>query len=387
MKKKINPKKKKIVFIANTCWYIYNFRNKLLKDIIKSNYEVFIIAPEDRYSQKLKEFGCKVFDWHLNRSSINPILEIYSILNLIVHLKKNNPDLVHNFTLKSCLYGTIAAKFSGVKNIVNSVTGLGHLFINNSILMRLIRLFLKPIYRFVFNSKGTKIIFQNIDDQRYFLKLGVLKDIKNSFVIKGSGVDCQFFKPFDSTNSRFKKPFKILFPSRLILEKGIKEVLEAHNSLLKKGVNIQLLIAGEIDKGNRSAINREYKKYMLSQKNIKILGHKEDLRKVYSESDIVLLPSWREGLSRSLLEAASMSKPIITTNTPGCKDIIDHGLNGLLVPIKDPKAIELAIIFLKRNNKIAKKFGQKVRLKVVEKFDVKLINKQTFDVYKKLLMI
>ena len=126
---------------------------------------------------------------------------------------------------------------------------------------------------------------------------------------------------------------------------------------------------------------------MLSQKNIKILGHKEDLRKVYSESDIVLLPSWREGLSRSLLEAASMSKPIITTNTPGCKDIIDHGLNGLLVPIKDPKAIELAIIFLKRNNKIAKKFGQKVRLKVVEKFDVKLINKQTFDVYKKLLMI
>ena len=387
MKKKINPKKKKIVFIANTCWYIYNFRNKLLKDIIKSNYEVFIIAPEDRYSQKLKEFGCKVFDWHLNRSSINPILEIYSILNLIVHLKKNNPDLVHNFTLKSCLYGTIAAKFSGVKNIVNSVTGLGHLFINNSILMRLIRLFLKPIYRFVFNSKGTKIIFQNIDDQRYFLKLGVLKDIKNSFVIKGSGVDSQFFKPFDSTNSRFKKPFKILFPSRLILEKGIKEVLEAHNSLLKKGENIQLLIAGEIDKGNRSAINREYKKYMLSQKNIKILGHKEDLRKVYSESDIVLLPSWREGLSRSLLEAASMSKPIITTNTPGCKDIIDHGLNGLLVPIKDPKAIELAIIFLKRNNKIAKKFGQKVRLKVVEKFDVKLINKQTFDVYKKLLMI
>ena len=182
-------------------------------------------------------------------------------------------------------------------------------------------------------------------DRRFFLKLGVLRDIKNSFVIKGSGVDSEFFKPLDASHSEHKKNFKILFPARLIIEKGIKEVLEAHKSLLKQEQNIQLLIAGEIDNGNRSAINKRYKKYILSQENIKILGHMQDLRQVYSESDIVLLPSWREGLSRSLIEAAAMSKPIITTDTPGCKDIVEHGINGLLVPIKDPKAIELAILF------------------------------------------
>ena len=379
-------KKKKIVFIANTCWYLYNFRNRLLKDVFNRNYQVLIIAPNDRYTKKLKAYGYEVYDWKLNRSSLNPILELFSILNLIIYLKKNNPDLVHNFTIKSCLYGTIAAKFSGVKYVVNSVTGLGHLFINNSILIRLIRFTLKPIYIFVFNSKGTKTIFQNINDQRFFLKLGVLRDIKNSFIVEGSGVDTEFFKPLNSRRSKIKKPFTILFPARLIIEKGIKEVLEAHNLLLKQGENIQLLIAGEIDKGNRSAINKKYKKYILSQKNIKILGHKKDLRKVYSASDIVLLPSWREGLSRSLIEAASMSKPIITSDSPGCNDIIEHGINGLLVPIKDPKAIALAILFLKRNNKIAKKFGQKIRSKVEKKFDIKIVNKQTIGIYNRFLI-
>ena len=215
------------------------------------------------------------------------------------------------------------------------------------------------------------------------MKLGVLREVKNSFIIEGSGVDSEFFKPFDSSHSEFKKPFTILFPSRLIIEKGIKEVLEAHNSLLKQGENIRLLIAGEVDKGNRSAINKKYRKYILSQKNIKILGHKTDLRGTYSDCDVVLLPSWREGLSRSLIEAASMSKPIITTDTPGCRDIIDHGINGLLVPIRDPKAIELAITFLKRNNNIAKIFGEKIRSKVQKRFDVKIINKQTIEIYKK----
>ena len=146
MLNKSKTKKKKIVFISNTCWYLYNFRNKLLKDVSKKNYEVLIIAPNDIYTKKLESFGYKIYNWHLNRSSLNPILEIFSILNLIIYLKKNNPDLVHNFTIKSCLYGTIAAKVAGVKNIVNSVTGLGHLFINNSMLIRLIRFTLKPIY-------------------------------------------------------------------------------------------------------------------------------------------------------------------------------------------------------------------------------------------------
>ena len=386
MSKNRNPKKKKIVFIANTCWYIYNFRIRLLQDVSAKNYEVLVIAPKDSYTDKLKAFGYKVNNWELNRSSLNPLLELFSILNLIIFLKKNNPDLVHNFTIKPCIYGTIAAKFSGIKSVVNSVTGLGHLFINNSFLIRFIRLTLKPIYFFVFNSNGTKVIFQNRNDQTFLIKLGFLRDINNSVLIKGSGVDSEFFKPFDSSNSKFKNPFTILFPSRLILEKGIEEVLEAHISLLKRGENIQLLIAGKIDKGNRSAINQKYIKYILSQNNIKILGHKKDLRKVYSESDIILLPSWREGLSRSLIEAASMAKPIITTDTPGCKDIIDHGINGLLVPVKDSRAIELAILFLKRNNKIAKIFGQKIRSKVKKNFDVKIINEQTIKVYNDILL-
>ena len=376
---------KKIVFLANTGWFIYNFRLSLLKDISNSNYDVVVIAPYDKYTEKLKVLGYKVCDWKLNRSSLNPILELFSILDLIKKINHEKPDLIHNFTIKPCLYGTIASKFTNVKDVINSITGLGHLFINNSILIRIIRFFLKPIYTFIFNSSGSKMIFENFEDQEFFINIGIIKNNKISFLIEGSGVDSEFFKPFKDDKSESSGPVKLLFPSRLILEKGIEEVLVAHNQLVKKGENIKLYIAGEIDDGNRSSINKKFRKKFNQNKNIFFLGHRSDMREVFSNSDIIVLPSWREGLSKALIEAGSMEKPIITTDTPGCRNIIDHGVNGLLVPIKDPKAIELAILFFMKNKITAKNFGKNLRCKVQKKFDVKIINNQTIALYKKFL--
>ena len=144
----------KIAFIANSCWYIYNFRISLLKEISATNIRVIIIAPKDKYTELLTDLGYEVYSWKLERSSLNPFKEIKFIFNLIDILDNELPDLIHNFTIKSCLYGTIAAKFSNKSLVVNSITGLGHLFINNSLKIRLIRLFLKPIYKFVFNSSN-----------------------------------------------------------------------------------------------------------------------------------------------------------------------------------------------------------------------------------------
>tara|TARA_B100001989_G_C24527077_1_gene459297 strand:- start:130 stop:1266 length:1137 start_codon:yes stop_codon:yes gene_type:complete len=376
---------KKIVLLANTGWFIYNFRIALLNDIYNSNYDVVVIAPNDKYTEKLKVLGYKVCDWKLNRSSLNPILELFSILDLIKKINQEKPDLIHNFTIKACLYGTIASKFTNVKYVINSITGLGHLFINNSVLIRIVRFFLKPIYSFIFNSSGSKMIFENFEDQEFFIKIGIIKNSKNTFLIEGSGVDSEFFKPSENVKFESSGPIKLLFPSRLILEKGIEEVLVAHNQLLKKGENIQLYIAGEIDYGNRSSINKKFRQKINQNKNIFLLGHRSDMREVFSKSDIVVLPSWREGLSKSLIEAGSMEKPIVTTDTPGCRNIIDHGVNGLLVPIKDPKAIELAILFFIKNKIAAKNFGKNLRCKVQKKFDVKIINNQTIALYKKIL--
>ena len=376
---------KKIAFIANSCWYIYNFRLSLLKELSATDNRVIIIAPKDNYTKILIDLGYEVYSWKLQRSSLNPFKEINSILNLMDILESKSPDLIHNFTIKSCLYGTIAAKFRKISVVVNSITGLGPLFINNSLKIRLIRLILYPIYKFVFNYKNAYTIFQNKYDQKFFLDFRIIKNLKKSFLIEGSGVDIELFKPIKDTNSGFNNTLKLLFPSRLIREKGIIEVLDAHKSLIKKGENIHLLIAGEIDKGNRSSLLNEQKKSLVTNKNIKILGHRSDMKNIYSQSDIVILPSWREGLSRSLIEAGAMEKPIITCDVPGCREIIDHGINGILVPLKNAKAIELAIIFLIRNQNIAKQYGRKIRLKVKERFDIRIINQKTINVYKKTL--
>jgi len=376
---------KKIALIANTSWYIYNFRSNLIKDIVSSNYKLVVIAPHDNYTNLLEKSGYTVINWTLNRSSLNPLSELKSIVDLVLILNKENPDLIHNFTIKSCLYATIASRFSKVRYVINSITGLGHLFLNNSTLIRFIRFILKPIYALVFNTKNSFLIFQNIEDQKYLFEIGIIKNLKKSFLIEGSGVDINFYKPNKDNYSEFRKPIKLLFPSRLIREKGIEEVLIAYNELIKNGEDIKLLIAGEIDEGNRSSLKDKDKKNISSNKNIILLGHRSDLKEIYSTSDIVLLPSWREGLSRSLIEAAAMEKPIITTNVPGCRDIIDHGINGILVPLKDPKAIELAILFLIRNRLTAKVFGKNIREKVKKRFDVKKINSQTLKIYNQTL--
>ena len=258
---------KKVVLLANTGWFIYNFRIALLNDIYSSNYDVVVIAPNDKYTEKLKVLGYKVCDWKLNRSSLNPILELFSLLDLIKKINQEKPDLIHNFTIKPCLYGTIASKFTNVKDVINSITGLGHIFINNSIFIRIVRFFLKPIYSFIFNSSGSKMIFENFEDQKFFIKIGIIKNSKNTLLIEGSGVDSEFFKPSKNVKSESSGPIKLLFPSRLILEKGIEEVLVAHNQLVKKGENIQLYIAGEIDYGNRSSIKKKFRQKINQNKN------------------------------------------------------------------------------------------------------------------------
>ena len=151
---------KKIAFIANSCWYIYNFRLSLLKELSATDNRVIIIAPKDNYTKSLIDLGYEVYSWKLQRSSLNPFKEIKSILNLMDILESKSPDLIHNFTIKSCLYGTIAAKFRNISFVVNSITGLGPLFINNSLKIRLIRLILSPIYKFVFNYKNQDILFR-----------------------------------------------------------------------------------------------------------------------------------------------------------------------------------------------------------------------------------
>ena len=375
---------KKVVLVSNTCWYLYNFRLPLLLLLREQGYIVELVAPYDKYLKNLESLGFKVNYWQLNRRSKNLILELKALIDLIIIYNRIRPDLVQHFTIKACLYGTIASKISNVKRVINSITGLGHIFIGNKLKHKLLRLFIKPIYKLVFNAKRSIVIFQNSSDLEKLVSLGITDDEK-ARLIRGSGVDISHFRSIGKQNDQFSTPPKILFPSRLIYEKGIRELLNACIELWSENFDFELLIAGEIDSGNCSAINSDDLAQIKKLRNINCLGHVNDMKRLYESVDIVVLPSWREGLSRSLIEAASMEKPIITTDVPGCRDVIDHGLSGILVPVRNTKSLVLAIKLLLTNPKLAFDFGKSARQKVINEFQLSIINDQTLSNYRDLL--
>ena len=374
-----------ILLVANTSWYVYNFRLPLIKELKRKGYLVDVIAPYDAYPQLLEKEGVKVHLWKVSRKSINPLLELTSLLDLIKLYRFVKPDLVHHFTIKACLYGTIAAKFSKVFSVINAITGLGHVFLGTRLDNRIMRRCLRPLYRAVFMSRRSIVIFQNNSDLEKLIRLGITATAK-TILIRGSGVDIEHFKPTKDSKRRFNSPPQLLFPSRLIRQKGIFEVLEASKKLWEKGFDFELLIAGTIDSGNRSSLSLLDVRKLQSNQKIHLLGHVEDMPKLYSEVDLVILPSWREGLSRALIEAAAMELPIITTDVPGCRDVIDHGCSGLLVPLKDAHSLMLAMQLLLENQELAYQFGKAARQKVVNEFQVSLINKKTIVQYERLLM-
>lgn len=376
----------KVLLVANTSWYLYNFRLPLLRDLQAAGYVVHAVAPHDSYTDFLEAEGFTVHHWLVARRSINPLLELKALIDLFRVYTRERPDLVHHFTIKACLYGTLAAKGARVYRVVNAITGLGHLFLGQRRRTRMLRRVLKPLYRAVFSARRSTVVFQNADDQERLIRLGIT-DGEHAHLIRGSGVDIEHFRPEIHTAGQFCSPLQLLFPSRLIREKGIEDVLNACRSLWDQDVPLELLVAGSIDSGNRSALLPADLDALRSEPRIRFLGHVDDMRALYAASDLVVLPSWREGLSRSLIEAAAMERPIITTDVPGCRDVVDHGRTGLLVPLHDPRALELAITLLLENPDLAARFGRAARQKVVEEFQVSLVNESTLHQYARLLAL
>lgn len=380
----------KVFLVANTSWYLFNFRLPLLRDLRTAGYTVEAVAPHDSYTQLLQEEGFVVHNWRVVRSSVNPLTEASSLVDLLRIYRCECPDLVHHFTIKACLYGTVAAKGARIYRVINAVTGLGHVFLGTRKRSLLLRQIIKPLYKAVFMARRTTVVFQNAADHEMLIQLGIA-DGKRAQLVPGSGVDISYFNTAyvagASQPGEFQDPLQLLFPSRLIREKGVDDLLVACRSLWADGIPLQLLVAGSIDFGNRSALSVAELHDLQTDMRIRLLGHVADMRPIYASSDLVVLPSWREGLSRALIEAAAMERPIITTDVPGCRDVIEHGSSGLLVPLQDPHAIELAIRLLLQNPDLAERFGRQARRKVVTEFQVSLVNKSTLEIYRSLLGI
>lgn len=378
-------REKKVLIVANCTWYLYNFRKELLSELKAKGYNLILLSPLDNYYKRIKKYFAKKETLFLVRGSESPILEIITILNLLFIYIKYKPDLVHHFTIKPCIYGGLISRFVGIKFTINHITGLGPSFYSERSKIKFINNLLNPFYKYAFNKKDKNLvnIFHNNSDRDAFISRGITS-LKMTKIIPGSGVDIEYFQK--STPAKLNKGIKrILFPARIIKEKGFVELIDACKELWDEKYKFILNIAGEIDTQNKSHINKKTFEYLINNENIFFLGKCNNMLEIYNNIDMVVLPSWREGLSKSILESAAMSLPIITTNVPGCKDIIKNKYSGLIVSVKSKREIKYAIKLYLNNPKLAYKFGKNARKTLFDKYTVQVINKKIMNVYNSFL--
>jgi glycosyltransferase involved in cell wall biosynthesis len=358
---------KKLIFLSNSKREFKVFRENVIKYLSANNFKIFVVVPDDG-TEAIEDI--EYIYYKLGRKSYNIFKHYNTYLDLKNIIKKINPDLIISYTILPNIFGSIIAKKFNLK-IINSITGLGSLFLTKSIF--------NPIIKFIYKktlSFSNNIIVLNEGD-KVFLTTNNFIDKNKIVLINGEGVDTNFYKPICQLED---KSFKFLFIGRLIEEKGILEFISAANKFLtqQQDSEIKFYILGDFDNGNRTGLTKDsFFKLIDSNQQIEYLGYKSDLRSVIANVDCIVLPSYREGLSRVLLEAASMSKPVVTTDVPGCNDVIIDGLNGYLCKSKDQNELFKVMFKMYITNKEERIImGENSRKYIIEKFSSEIINKE-----------
>jgi len=349
----------------------------LALEALKRDYDVSLITENTGLFNELTALGLRCYHLQFGRGYSNPVHEMIIAFKLYRYYTILSPDIIHHVTLKPYLYGSIAARAHSKKHlIVNAVTGLGSVFANDKkksigfIIKQTIKLFLK-------NTNNTKYIFQNADDIRFFK--GIIKLENNKYsIIKGSGVD---EKVFNKSNKEDDK-IRVTFVGRILKDKGVFEFIQAAK-LLKAELfgRCEFLLVGSIDTSNPSSIKEDTLINLMEENYITWLGHRSDIKEIYNNTDIACLPSYREGLPKSLVEAMAMSCPIITTDAPGCRDCVDEGHNGFLVPVKDYEILADRILTLANDQQLRLTMGMASRKKMVKEMSLDKVIEQTFSLY------
>ncbi len=322
---------KKILFVVNNLSFLLSHRLEIALEALKIGWEVHVAAPVNDDISVIRSHGFIFHPIKITRSSMNPFGEIATMAELFGLYKRLRPDILHHITIKPVIYGGIAARLSGMPAVVSAIPGLGFIFLDRKILAKQIRAIVKSMYRIVLGHKNMKVIFQNPDDLDLFVS-NFMIDKNKTVLIRGSGVDISHFTPTQ------KEPAKtpiVLMPSRLLWDKGVKEFIESAIYIQKKNIDAKFVLAGDTDSGNPSSVPVEQLEKWGSEKIIEWIGFEKNMPALFAKSDIVVLPSYREGLPKVLIEAASCGLPIVTTDTPGCREIVKNGKNGLLVPPRD----------------------------------------------------
>ena len=368
----------KLVLFANTDWYLYNFRRSLVAALRRAGHEVLLISPSGVFAAKLEELGFRWIAAPMNRRSLNPIRELLLIYWLYKVMRRERPDIVHGFTIKCAVYGALAGRLTGAGR-VSAVAGMGYVFTSNALKARLLRPLVRFLMRAVFGGTRARIILQNPDDVQLFGKARIV-GMEQLRLIQGSGVDCSAFTP-PIAQTADQRPLCVLMACRLLWDKGVAEYIDAARLLRREGRDIQFVLAGAPDPGNPASVPEERIAAWAAEGLVVWRGHILDMPALFANADIVVLPSYREGLPKSLIEAAACARPLITTDVPGCREVVTHLVDGLLVPVGDAHALARAIAELQDDPALARRLGEAARRKALAEFDEKIVIARTLRVY------
>jgi len=368
----------RILVLANTTWNLVNFRSGLIRALVEDGHEVLACAPADRWVPALQALGCRHCPVPLDQQGTHPWHDALLLGRLLRLMWRERPHVLLGFTVKPNVYGSIAARACNLMGrqvaVINNVAGLGATFIQPSWVTWVV----KYLYRLALRRSST-VFFQNADDRDLFLRHALAVQ-DQCVLLPGSGVDLQHYSPAPPTTATAPNGdglFRFLMVSRLLWDKGLGELVEAAHLVRRARPQVRVQVLGFLDVENPSAVSREQIQQWQGEGHIEYLGCSDDPRAALVQADCVVLPSYREGTPRSMLEAAAMAKPLITTDVPGCRRVVDHGVNGWLCRMRDAQDLAdkmLAMVDLPAPTRAA--MGQASRLKVEREFDEQRVLEQ-----------
>ncbi|HLU02453.1 MAG TPA: glycosyltransferase family 4 protein [Advenella sp.] len=366
-----------LMFVVNNPAFFLSHRLPIALAAKEQGYEVSVATMDGAAVQAITSHGLTHHVLPMSRSGMNPLAELRTLYAIYRLLRRERPDIVHLVTIKPVLYGGIAARLAGVKGVVSAISGLGFIFTRERKGIDWVRLITQQLYRFALGHRNSRVIFQNGNDRDILSGIGAVRS-DQVVMIRGSGVDLEKYAAVPEP----PLPVTIIFVARLLRDKGVIEYVDAAGMSRRDGKPYRWLVVGNPDPGNPASVTQQEAGAWGDR--VQWLGERNDIAALYADAHIVVLPSYREGLPKSLVEAAACGRAVITTDVPGCRDAIEAGETGMLVPVRDARAIYEAVCELAENTQKRQAMGQAGRALAQEAFDIRKVVQAHLDIYQAL---
>lgn len=366
----------KLMFLVTEDWYFVSHRLELAIAARRAGYDVVVATNVSRYQKRIEDAGIRLCPMTFDRGGLNPLKEVLTLIKLFLLYRKENPDIVHHVAIKPVIYGSLVARGLRIKGVVNAFGGLGYIFSSDGWRVSLLRSIVAPFFRLAFGGSNTRIIVQNSNDRDWIVSQRLIR-AEAVTLIPGAGVRLD---AYHQANVESDRPLVIL-PARLLRDKGVREFVEAARLLLNHGVKARFALVGRPDPANPASVTESEIAGWVDQGLVELWGWRDDMPAVFSQAQIVCLPTYHEGLPKALLEAAASGCAIVTTNIPGCREVVQHGVNGWLVPVRDVQALAGSLREAIERPDLRKRYGAAVREHIVANFLVGRVNSETLAIY------